>query len=490
MGLPYFTSLTGLGILYFLYRYVKTTNVNPRRLPLPPGPKRYPLIGSILDVPPSRPWLVYDEWFKTYGDLVYFKLLGKSFLLVGSLERAVDIFEKRSTNYSDRPHMVMLMDFIGWDYNFALIPYGPWWRRHRRAFHEYFGSKKLPQYLPVQVRHVRGFLRRLLASPEDFLSHTRHLFAALITEVAYGIEIQDHNDPYVQQIEEVIKGVGEASVPGRYLVEVFPIMKYIPSWFPGAGWKRKAAYYRRINDRVSREPYEIVKENLKKGTAAPSVAAALIEALPEGNTKERAEAETVAMNVSGTAFLGAADTTVATIQSFILAMCLHPEVQKKAHEELDGVLQGKRLPELEDQKYMPYITAIAKEATRWHPVLPTGVPHMSTEDDEYHGYFIPKGTIVIGSIWSILHDPEAYEDPLRFMPERFMKHGKLDPNVRDPSVAAFGFGRRICPGMNMSDISLFLTVASILAVYDIQTELDEGGKPVQMSGEYTVGNFQ
>lgn len=53
-------------------------------------------------------------------------------------------------------------------------------------------------------------------------------------------------------------------------------------------------------------------------------------------------------------------------------MCLHPEVQKKAHEELDGVLQGKRLPELEDQIYMPYITAIAKEATRWHPVLPTG----------------------------------------------------------------------------------------------------------------------
>lgn len=68
MGLPYFTSLTGLGILYFLYRYAKTTNVNPRRLPLPPGPKRYPLIGSILDVPPSRPWLVYDEWFKTYGN--------------------------------------------------------------------------------------------------------------------------------------------------------------------------------------------------------------------------------------------------------------------------------------------------------------------------------------------------------------------------------------------------------------------------------------
>jgi hypothetical protein len=92
----------------------------------------------------------------------------------------------------------------------------------------------------------------------------RSLFAALITEIAYGIEIQDHNDPYIEQIETVMKGVGEASIPGKFLVEMFPIMKYIPSWFPGAGWKRKAAFYKRLNERVSREPYEIVKENLVK----------------------------------------------------------------------------------------------------------------------------------------------------------------------------------------------------------------------------------
>lgn len=80
--------------------------------------------------------------------------------------------------------------------------------------------------------------------------------------MAYGIKIQDHNDPYVQQIEEVLHAVGDASIPGRYLVEMFPIMKHIPSWFPGAGWKRKAAYYKQINDRVSREPFETVKDNL------------------------------------------------------------------------------------------------------------------------------------------------------------------------------------------------------------------------------------
>lgn len=128
----------------------------------------------------------------TAGDMVYFKILGKSFLVIGSLERAIDIFEKRSTNYSDRPHMIMVMDLydppaqldtlshshshlyrIGWDYNFGLIPYGTWWRRHRRAFHEYFNSTQLPKYLPTQVKHIRAFLRRLLATPDDFLLHSR-----------------------------------------------------------------------------------------------------------------------------------------------------------------------------------------------------------------------------------------------------------------------------------------------------------------------------
>jgi cytochrome P450 len=206
-------------------------------------------------------------------------------------------------------------------------------------------------------------------------------------------------------------------------------------------------------------------------------------------------------------------------------MRLYPEVQKRAHGELDSVLQGKRLPELGDQDSLPYITAIAKEATRWHPVLPTGSSHCVQINsilklmDVKGSHTCPLKTMSIMVILSqrgqsllavsgmtfisvilntevdkrpraILHDPEAYEDPMRFMPERFIKDGRLNPDVRDPSVAAFGFGRRICPGMHMSDISLFLTIASTLAVYDIQTELDEEGKPVQMSGEYVTGSFQ
>lgn len=82
-------------------------------------------------------------------------------------------------------------------------------------------------------------------------------------------------------------------------------------------------------------------------------------------------------------------------------MGIYPEVQKKAQEELDRVLGPNRLPRFEDRSNLPYIEAIVKEALRWHPVAPMGIPHMSTEDDVYEGYFIPKGSLVMPNIWSV-----------------------------------------------------------------------------------------
>ena len=83
---------------------------------------------------------------------------------------------------------------------------------------------------------------------------------------------------------------------------------------------------------------------------------------------------------------------------------------------------------------------------------------MSTNDDEYNNFYIPKGTIVMGNAWlvrltysisvlnslfrSILHDRKVFNNPQEFQPERYLKDGKLNPDVRDPDCAAFGFGRR------------------------------------------------
>jgi len=112
---------------------------------------------------------------------------------------------------------------------------------------------------------------------------------------------------------------------------------------------------------------------------------------------------------------------------------------------------------------------------------------MCEEDDEYDGYFIPKGTVVMGNAWAILNDPTVYSEPEKFIPERYIKDGKLDPTVRDPVVAAFGFGRRICPGRHLSDNSLYAMISSVLSVYDITPVYDDQGNTVDLAVEFTSG---
>ena len=99
-------------------------------------------------------------------------------------------------------------------------------------------------------------------------------------------------------------------------------------------------------------------------------------------------------------------------------MALYPEVQKRAQAEIDAVVGSNRLPDFHDRPSLPYINAIVKELSRWNLPAPLGgylfinivstiltnsigIPHMSTMDDEYNGFYIPKGTLMIGNAWLV-----------------------------------------------------------------------------------------
>ncbi|KAF5354016.1 hypothetical protein D9756_007051 [Leucocoprinus leucothites] len=458
---------SGLAVL----RSASRPQTQPDGLPLPPGPRGYPVIDNLLDFPTFKPWLVYAQWSKIYGDMIYFKVLGQPFLVLDSLEKTYDLFERRSSNYSDRTRLPMLNELMEWTWNFALMPYGTVWRRHRRVFHDHFHPNVVHKYHDIQAGTARAFLRQLLKTPDDFMEHIRHTFVSTILKITYGMTISDDDDSYVRTAEIALASLAEAGHPGSFLVDLFPVMKYIPSWVPGAGWKRKANYWRQIGKMFVSMPWDFVKERMKEGTAEPCVATALLEKIPDENSPNRQDDELLARNVCALSFAGGADTTVSTVQSYFMAMALHPEVQKKAQEELDRVLGG-RLPEFNDRPNLPYINAMVKESMRWQVVTPLAVAHMVSEADEYNGYYIPK---------------EAYKDPLAYNPERFLKDGKIDRTVRDPTVASFGFGRRICPGRFLAEDSMFILISHILSVYDIRPGLDKDGKEIPIKPEMTNG---
>ncbi|KXN92949.1 O-methylsterigmatocystin oxidoreductase [Leucoagaricus sp. SymC.cos] len=117
---------------------------------------------------------------------------------------------------------------------------------------------------------------------------------------------------------------------------------------------------------------KLVQKQVKEGTALPCMATKLIANLPEEDSPDRAEEELMARRACAVAFVGGADTSVSGVQTFFMAMCLYPEVQKKAHAELDKVLCG-RLPEFNDRDSLPYINAMVKESFRWQQVAPLGM---------------------------------------------------------------------------------------------------------------------
>ncbi|KDQ59105.1 hypothetical protein JAAARDRAFT_33833 [Jaapia argillacea MUCL 33604] len=472
-------------VVYFSWKLLSTPNSNARGLPTPPGPKPLPVIGNLLDAPKDFFWLTYDKWTKQYGDIVSINVFGQTIIILGSLQATNDLFEKRSSIYSDRVRLPMIMELMGYEWNVALMRYTNRWRRHRRTFHQYFNQNAVHVYQPVQLREARALVQGILDDPTDFYAHLKHTFTSMSMDITYGIQIDAKNDNYEETAELILDSIIQTAVPGGYLVDLMPILKYVPSWFPGASFKRKAAKWRVLGARFVNEPFNAVKAALSRGEhVRPSMVSSLLQKLPEEHDDEDEE---IIKNTAGLTYAAGADTTLSALETFFLAMVLYPDVQKRAQAELDRVVGSSRLPGFDDRKDLPYLNAIVKETMRWQPVTPLAVVHSPIADDVYKGYFIPKGSIIFGNSWTILQDPIAYPNPKEYKPERFLKDGQLDPNVQDPDLAAFGFGRRICPGRHFSNSTLFIFISSILSVFDITPPLDEQGKPIQLSPEMTTG---
>ncbi|PBK93436.1 cytochrome P450 [Armillaria gallica] len=441
---------------------------NCNNAPLPPGPRGLPLIGNLLDMPSDKEWLTFARWGKEYGDIASVSVLGQRIVIVNSAQAAIDMLDKKSSIFSDRPALVMAGELVGWKKVLGLTPYGARFRDYRRRAHQLFGNNTaMKQFLPLEELETRRFLKRLLAKPEDLSAHIRKTTGSISLRIIYGYEIQEEEDLFVELAEKAMYQFSLSVTSGRFLVNLIPSLRYIPDWFPGAEFKRIAKSWASTRSDMVEKPYEYVKQQMSTGEARISFTSKQLDACTSAEEEVNIKWLTASLYSSGV------DTTAASIYAFFKAMILFPEVQAKAQAEIDAVVGNDRLPGFDDREHLPYINALVLEVSRWHAVAPTGVPHLVTEDDVHSGYFIPKGSVVFANIRNMLHDPAVYDKPSEFMPERFIRTENKEPEL-DPYNVSFGFGRRICPGRVLADASIFISCAMVLAVFNVSKYCEDG----------------
>ncbi|KAG1781104.1 cytochrome P450 [Suillus placidus] len=490
------------------------------RPPFPPGPSPLPIIGNILDLTSKELWLTAFKWARTYGPVTHIRIFNKSLIFLNTPKAVFDLLDKRGSVYSDKPHLVMAGELCGCENMAAFTPYGDRARRQRKLIQKAFGPAVIPRYHGLMQMESRPFLSRLVGSPLHFQDHIRRQIryaGGLTLLVVYGHQVKSNDDPFLTLAEECVDILANriASGGGIWPVDIFPFLKHIPLWFPGASFKRNAQIWKAKMEEFVDRPYEFVKNEIKKGTAHPSFVSTLLEppklssdtsfdstddddeapftsnrnsCFSSDNTKVAKDTATDDHDIRWTAnsmYSASIDTTITTLSHFILAMVQHPHVLRRAQAELDDVLgsghasKAKRLPTFEDRPKLPYCDAVFTETLRWGVPVPLSLPHRLTQPDTYEGMYIPQGSLVFGNIWAIMRDPGLYQDPEVFEPRRWLADAIVGEEERDPRAFVFGFGRRRCPGTHLVESSIWLLITSMLATLDICKARDEKGVEIE-----------
>ncbi|KAI9443587.1 cytochrome P450 [Lactarius indigo] len=441
---------------------------------LPPGPKGLPIIGDVLHIT-DQDWLASPKRRDEYGEMMYVSALGQGVLVINSQRVAIDLLEKRSNIYSDRRRYISAGDFLTMNLPLSMAPYGDLWRRFHRLAVEGFSKSAVPHFHPIQGREALMLALALMKNPSTLETHfQRHAWSIMLSVNYHFPPVDSEDDPVVTGVAKHVERVLHEIQPGTRLVEIFTWMKYIPSRF--AKWKRDAKYWFVQDSLMFEGLLGRVSDDLANGIDRPSFGATVITNQSKHDLSKREQAWLV-----GTMLAAGGETTSTMLLWWLLAMLAYPEVQRRAHAELDEVVGTARPPTFADLPSLPYIRAMVNETLRWSLTVPFGVPHISSADDWYEGMFIPKGTVCLQNMRLINSEPEVFgSDAELFDPARYLGENcrvkVLDG--REDGHMSFGFGRRICPGRYVAEGTLAIDMATLLWAMrferpgGVQAELD------------------
>ncbi|KAL5637726.1 hypothetical protein ACGC1H_002106 [Rhizoctonia solani] len=436
------------------------------QLPLPPGPSGHWLWGNIAEInTPHRPVKAATEWKELYGDILCLRTVSNTTIIINSEALVRELLEKRAGETSDRPSNVFVRELMGWNTSTVLQKHNNRHRQLRKTMALVLQQSQARTYSSLHSSNLLQFLRALAKTPDDYMNHIDDSASRFIMNLAYGHEIVE-DDPLVAAVRAGQIYMEDGLATHRW-VNSFPFLRYYPAWAPGGEFQKVAREGLRRRLEFANVPFDTVMDRMRRNEIVrPSFTSQLLEQKGGVNASEE-DVDLIKWSAAAL-FGGGTATTVSILATLIFCLALHPEITKKAQEEIDRVIGRDRLPTVQDRGSLPYVEAVLQEAMRYYPVVPLCIPHSTEQDIEFRGYRIPKGSSIEPNIWAILHDPNTYPDPYTFQPERYLQNHPAP----DPRKYIFGFGRRVCPGIHVAYDSTFINCAGLVSAFDFEASAE------------------
>nr|VDD34316.1 unnamed protein product [Brassica oleracea] len=456
---------------------------------LPPGPNPWPIIGNLPHMGP-KPHQTLAAMVTTYGPILHLRLGFADVVVAASKSVAEQFLKVHDANFASRPpnsgakHMA---------YNYqdlVFAPYGQRWRMLRKISSVHlFSAKALEDFKHVRQEEVGTLMRELARAntkPVNLgqlvnMCVLNALGREMIGRRLFGADADHKAEEFRSMVTEMMALAG-----------VFNIGDFVPALdcldLQGVAGKMKRLH-KRFDAFLSSilEEHEAMKNGQdQKHTDMLSTLISLkgTDFDGEGGTLTDTEIKALLLNM----FTAGTDTSASTVDWAIAELIRHPEIMRKAQEELDSVVGRGRPINESDLSQLPYLQAVIKENFRLHPPTPLSLPHIASESCEINGYHIPKGSTLLTNIWAIARDPDQWTDPLSFRPERFLPGGEkagVDVKGNDFELIPFGAGRRICAGLSLGLRTIQLLTATL--VHGFEWELARGVTPEKLNMEETYG---
>lgn len=506
LALPMATALLAIIAVLFLSSVVSRRD-RRAALNLPPGPRGWPVLGSLgtlagSALPPHRALAALAA---RHGPLMHLRLGSFHAVVASSAETARLVLKTHDLAFADRPRTAA-GEHAAYGYRGIVhTPYGAYWRMARRlCATELFSARRVDSYERVRTQELRALLRGLFERRGRAVAVREHLADATLRNVLRMSVGERWSGCYRSADGEEFR---------RTLDEAFAVtgaVGNVGEWVPWLGWldvqgcvrrmKRLSKVYDRFLEKILDEHEEERERRRRRepeaettGAGEPAAARDLVDVLlrlaeEDGGPGSSSEARLTRDGVK--AFVqdiiaGGTESSAVTMEWAMSELILLPDVMAAAADELDRVVgRGRWVTEC-DLPNLPYIDAVVKETMRLHPVGPLLVPHLAREHTAVAGYDVPAGARVLVNAWAVARHPASWPDrPDAFLPERFAGRD-IDVRGQHFELLPFGAGRRMCPAHSLAMKVVGAGVANLL--HGFAWRLPDGVSPGDVSMEELVG---